>query len=223
MKMHDLRTLCAHIARYAWARMSRCWYDDAEQHYIRKILGWQGTFHRLRRQIQMSINKGGFNMKGSIWKAVGIVTALCLLSVTAVAAGGPDLAAVRQITSQYHRVEVAQAAGYAAFEDCLAEPGIGGMGFHYVNFATVDLTVDALHPEAMVYKPGPQGQLQLGAVEYIVPAAAWDAAGNTQPPSLFGQPFLFDSDFGTYELHIWLWQSNPLGLFAPWNPRVTCP
>ena len=37
MKMHDLRTLCAHIACYAWARMSRCWYDDAEQHYIRKI------------------------------------------------------------------------------------------------------------------------------------------------------------------------------------------
>jgi hypothetical protein len=173
----------------------------------------------------MSINKGGFNMKGSIWKAVGIVTALCLLSVTAVAAGGADLVAVRAATSRFHSVKVAQAAKYEKFLDCLADPlGTGAMGFHYLNSGTVDLTIDALHPEAMVYAPGPQeGQRQLGAVEYIVPAAAWDAAGNTQPPSLFGETFLFDRDFGTYELHVWMYISNPSGLFAPWNPRVTCP
>ena len=153
-------------------------------------------------------------MKGSIWKAVGIVTALCLLSVTAVAAGGADLAAVRQVTSRFHRVEVAQAAGYSLLPGCFAEPGVGAMGYHYVDFNSVDLTIDALHPEAMVYAPGPQGQLQLGAVEYIVPAALWDAA-HSQPPSLFGHQFLVDDDFGTYELHVWLWQSNPLGMFEP--------
>jgi hypothetical protein len=26
-----------------------------------------------------------------------------------------------------------------------------------------------------------------------------------------------------YDLHVWLWQHNPSGLFAPWNPDVTCP
>ena len=154
----------------------------------------------------------------------GILALVTLLSAVgvAVAAEPEGLAAVRAATSRFHRVEVAQAAGYKELKGCFAQPGIGGMGHHYVNFDTVDLTIDALHPEAMVYAPGPQGQLQLGAVEYIVPAALWDA-GHSQPPSLFGHQFLVDDDFGTYELHVWLWQSNPLGMFEPWNPRVTCP
>jgi hypothetical protein len=25
-----------------------------------------------------------------------------------------------------------------------------------------------------------------------------------------------------YDLHMWLWVNNPAGLFAPWNPKVTC-
>jgi hypothetical protein len=135
-----------------------------------------------------------------------------------------DLAAVRALSARYHQVAVAEANGYAAFAGCLSNPGVGGMGYHYVNFNWVDLTVDAMHPEAMVYAPGPNGQLQLGAVEYIVPAGAWDAAHPGTVPQLFGQDFLFDSDFGgLYELHVWLWQYNPTGMFQPWNPRVTCP
>jgi hypothetical protein len=119
---------------------------------------------------------------------------------------------------------VAKAAGYGAFEGCLEEPGTGGMGYHYVNFALVDVTVDAMQPEAMVYALGPNGQKQLGAVEYIVPAELWDATHSAGVlPILFGQQFLFDPDFGLYELHVWLWQYNPAGMFAPWNPRVRCP
>src|SRR6266498_2895652 len=26
-----------------------------------------------------------------------------------------------------------------------------------------------------------------------------------------------------YDLHVWLWQDNPTGLFAPFNPRLACP
>ena len=25
-----------------------------------------------------------------------------------------------------------------------------------------------------------------------------------------------------YALHVWLWKSNPAGLFAPFNPNVSC-
>jgi hypothetical protein len=25
-----------------------------------------------------------------------------------------------------------------------------------------------------------------------------------------------------YSLHVWLWEFNPSGLFAPFNPRVSC-
>ena len=28
---------------------------------------------------------------------------------------------------------------------------------------------------------------------------------------------------GFYTLHAWIWQYNPAGLFAHWNPNVTCP
>ena len=26
-----------------------------------------------------------------------------------------------------------------------------------------------------------------------------------------------------YSLHAWLYKSNPIGTFAPWNPNVSCP
>jgi hypothetical protein len=26
-----------------------------------------------------------------------------------------------------------------------------------------------------------------------------------------------------YDLHVWLWKSNPEGLFSPTNPGVKCP
>jgi hypothetical protein len=28
---------------------------------------------------------------------------------------------------------------------------------------------------------------------------------------------------GFYILHAWIWQTNPSGMFAHWNPEVTCP
>ena len=100
-------------------------------------------------------------------------------------------------------------------------PEVGGMGRHYVNFGIVDLTVDPLAPEAMVYAPGPRGQLQLGAVEYVVPADAWDAE-HDQPPTLFGETFSRNEDLGIYALHAWIWKHNSLGMLEPWNPTVSC-
>jgi len=96
------------------------------------------------------------------------------------------------------------------------------MGYHLIKTTSLDLTVNMLEPEAMVYAPGPNGQRQLVAVEYIVPAAAWDAAGNTQPPSLLGQSFHLETLLGVYALHAWIWQANPLGMFEDWNPHVAC-
>ncbi|MEX2549894.1 MAG: hypothetical protein WD638_06695, partial [Nitriliruptoraceae bacterium] len=61
------------------------------------------------------------------------------------------------------------------------------------------------------------GQLRLVAVEY----ASW------QPASLFGQTFAPPAGIGEpgppfYTLHAWIWQGNPDGVFAPFNPNVTC-
>jgi hypothetical protein len=136
-----------------------------------------------------------------------------------------QLAQVRAATAQFHSTDAAKAAGYVSVPDldsCFNNPGVGGMGFHLIKTSSLDLTVNVLEPEAMVYAPGPNGQLQLDAVEYIVPAAPWDAAGNTKPPSVLGQTFHLDAELGVYILHAWIWQENPSGMFEDWNPKVSC-
>ena len=65
------------------------------------------------------------------------------------------------------------------------------------------------------------------AAPVVVYRGAWDAA-HSSPPALMGVPF--DKKFGPdahghadhYELHVWLYRRNPLGIFAPWNPKVRC-
>jgi hypothetical protein len=137
---------------------------------------------------------------------------------------GDGLGRVREATARFHNTRAVVAAGYnlvPGLDYCFDNPGVGGMGFHYINTALMDTKVDPLKPEAMVYAPGPSGQLQLGAVEYIVPAAAWDAA-NSQPPTLFGQTFGLNQALGVYALHAWIWKNNRLGVFSDWNPAVSC-
>jgi hypothetical protein len=146
-----------------------------------------------------------------------------LMAVVANAAGQSDLAAIRAATAQYHRAEVAEAAGYErpGIEECVALPGVGGMGYHFVNWGLVDFDLDALQPEALVYAPGPDGQMKLVAVEYIVPAEPWDAVYD-DPPTILGQDLHYNPFLGIYALHAWVWQQNPLGIFSDWNPKVSC-
>lgn len=156
----------------------------------------------------------------------GLIAALALILVAAVQSSTQsDLAKIREATAQFHRTDAAKAAGYdlvAGLDYCFNNPGVGGMGFHYINTAILDTTVELLHPEAMVYTPSPNG-LQLGAVEYIVPAAAWDAAGNTELPMLMGHHFHLNEKLGVYVLHAWIWKNNRAGIFEDWNPKVSCP
>jgi len=153
--------------------------------------------------------------------------AILALGVVAAVRSFPqsDLAKVRDATAQFHRPEAANAAGYdlvPGLDNCFDNPGVGGMGFHYIDTASLDTEVELLHPEAMVYTPTPDG-LQLGAVEYIVPQGPWDAAGNTHPPMLMGMHFHLNEKLGVYILHAWIWKNNSAGIFEDWNPAVSCP
>jgi hypothetical protein len=146
-----------------------------------------------------------------------------LVVATASAAGQADLAAVRAATAQFHRSEVAEAAGYMNVNvgECVELPGVGGMGYHFVNFDLVDFELDPLKPEAMVYAPSPSGKMKLAAVEYIVPAAPWDENFDYLP-SVLGQDLHLNPQLGLYVLHAWVWQNNPDGMFEDWNPTVSC-
>ena len=163
--------------------------------------------------------------------------ALAAVSLAACSSGGgmshhaasnaPLAQEVRRVTEKYQDVSVATAAGYALFLGCVSSPQVGAMGIHYVNAELVgDGKIDAARPEALMYEPR-GGKLELVGVEYIVLASAWDGTSKT-PPTLMGQLFHYNpapNRYGIpafYALHVWAWRSNPDGVFADWNPRVSC-
>jgi hypothetical protein len=157
--------------------------------------------------------------------AMILVMAVAMLVMpSALAAGQSGLASARQATAAFHDVGKAESAGYGSTIDilgCFENPGVGGMGLHYVDFSLVDGVVDATQPEALVYEMRSDGKLKLVALEYIVPDELVDPAN---PPMLFGQHLHKHSVLPLWVLHAWIWAPNPLGMFADWNPRVgMCP
>jgi hypothetical protein len=129
---------------------------------------------------------------------------------------------LRKATSPLHNLDRAMEAGFNVdLTGCLENPPIGGMGHHYGFPARIDGAPPvAAEPEILVFSPKANGKLQLGAVEYVVPFGAWTADA---PPSLHGQSFHRNEGAGLWVLHVWLWNHNPDGLFADWNPTVSCP
>ena len=130
------------------------------------------------------------------------------------------LKAVRTATARFNSTTQAIHAGYEADDHCVSVPGLGGMGYHWVNGSFVDPVFDALKPEAVLYETGPGGNLRLVAVEYIVINIGQ------------GRPMFGDHPFdigGTpvpvphWSLHVWLHKENPSGIFIPFNPDVSCP
>jgi hypothetical protein len=154
--------------------------------------------------------------------AMALLLAVTLGSTATVGANAQsELDALKAATAPFQSLDAASQAGYEPFMDCFDNPGTGAMGYHYVNGSLMDLTVEALAPEAMVYEADANGQLHLVAVEYIVPAKEWDAK-NTELPTLFGQRFHLNENLGVHVLHAWVWKDNPNGVFQDWNPTVSC-
>jgi hypothetical protein len=153
----------------------------------------------------------------------------------AAAGGDSDIAIVRQVTARFHDVDAAKAAGYELgyvngagnriITGCIAHPTAGVMGYHYFNKQLIDdLVVDEEQPEGLVYTSGPDGQLRLVAVEYVVPGAGSNPPGVSAPPTIFGRPMhILVPAVGFYIQHVWVWSRNPAGMFVDWNPALTCP
>lgn len=138
-----------------------------------------------------------------------------------------DLAALRGATARFHRTSQAMDAGYTVLvrhpdtdAACLEHPALGGMGRHLLDPSLVDDEVSVLEPEVVIYEPGPNGELRLVGVEYVIPFAI--RGRDEAPPVLFGQEFAQNETFDLWALHVWAWKHNPHGMFADWNPNVTC-
>ena len=140
-----------------------------------------------------------------------------------------QIADTRQGTASFRDFDGIEAAGYSKFLDCFQNTDIGGMGQHYVNGDLAgDDVLDPTKPEALVYEPTEDGQMNLVAFEYLVFADTWDP-NNTgrEAPELFDQPFHLITTIPNtppvWALHLWLWTDNPDGLFSDFNPIVFCP
>lgn len=161
---------------------------------------------------------------------------------------GPQLAAVRAATAAFHNIDRALATGYVLNpgEPCVASPA-GTMGIHVINPALMaSQSLDPEQPEILVYLPTSNGRLKLVAVEYLQfvlllnPATGqiapwtlptpWPATYQVVTPT----PRLFDQTFQGpmpghapgmpwhWDLHAWVWAHNPSGMFAQWNPSISC-
>ena len=134
---------------------------------------------------------------------------------------------VRNATAQYQDINKAISAGYGPLFGCVSGSDHGAMGIHYVNPSLLNGTIDATTPQALIYEPSSNGQMQLVGVEFIVDAATW-LKTHSAPPVLEGQVFLFvdaPNRFTVpsfFELHVWAWRENPQGPFVDWNDHVSC-
>jgi len=160
-------------------------------------------------------------VKNIITMLAGIAVVVGMIAVIIVETA-PDLDKVRESTEVLLTVEGAEAAGYqnVDIEGCVSSPE-GAMGFHYVNFNLLDLDLDPAKPEILVFVPGDNGELRLGAVEYAVPIDMWDE-GSVASPRILGQSLHANADLGLYVLHAWIYEENPAGVFADWNPEISC-
>jgi hypothetical protein len=139
------------------------------------------------------------------------------------------VAQARAATARYHDVQTALADGYVPAGPCVEMPGLGAMGVHYVNHdLLVDGVIDVARPELLLYLPDRHGRQRLVGIEYMQIDADQDLSTDDDRPWLFGVPFDGPMDgHGPgepvhYDLHVWLWSHNPVGMFAMFNPALSC-
>jgi hypothetical protein len=123
----------------------------------------------------------------------------------------------------------------------------GAMGVHYFRPDLLGITkppsprvngdgthTDFRKPSILIYEPQANGAMELVAVENLVFAHAWRAKGHGERPSFHGVPYDSMIDDPTtptdeahvfephFDRHVWIYRDNPSGVFAPFNPAVTC-
>ena len=194
------------------------------------------------------------------WKSTLTATVAVLSTAVGAAAcplhpGEPTLEEVRAATERFRDVDVALAEGYLRdplnlcdTADMMGRPAeLGAMGIHFFRPDLLGITAppdprvdgDGIHtdfllPSILIYEPQADGSLELVAVENLVFAEAWKAAGHEAPPAFHGAPYdTMTDDPATpvdeahlfephYDRHVWIYRDNPNGVFAPFNPAVTC-
>jgi len=132
------------------------------------------------------------------------------------------LEAAWEALTPYYSGAKAEENGYMNTEKCITTEK-GGYGVPFVN---TDFTGTDLHrPGVLLYRLASSWTYNAMGVEWYVPAASTDS-----PPSMFGRPFDGPMESHSpksdqpehYGLHAWLFNANPNGIFARYNPTISC-
>ena len=124
---------------------------------------------------------------------------------------------------------------------------LGAMGIHFFRPDLLGISAppnprvdgngthtDFRKPSILIYEPQADGSLKLVAVENLVFQKSWHAAGNKAKPSFHGVEYDTMADDPStaideahmfephYDRHVWLYRDNPNGMFAQYNPKVSC-
>ena len=148
----------------------------------------------------------------------------------------PALDSARTAMEKYKQPFAALADGYLSTVACIdfAIPGKAGetpynpgaMGVHFLNLNLIGKPLDPTKPTVLMYEPRGDSLVLVGA-EWFVPVEA-----APERPSLFGRPLdgpmdghapIMPPSLKHYDLHVWLWRANPVGVYSPTNPAVKCP
>ena len=148
-----------------------------------------------------------------------------------------ELESVRKLLDKYNDPIAAVFDGFYSTLGCIEYPKGGGegtmkyaagaMGVHFINMGNVGPKLDPAKPQVLIYEPVGD-KLRLVAAEWFMPL---QVAGG-KAPSIFGKELqgpmeghkpLMPDGLHHYDLHVWLWKTNPEGVFSPTNPAVKCP
>ena len=122
---------------------------------------------------------------------------------------------------------------------------LGAMGIHYFRPDLLGITgveprvngngthTDFMKPAILIYEPQADGSLELVAIENLVFTKGW-LEKTPEVPTFEGVHFNLMADDPTtavdeahhfephFDLHFWLYRENPNGMFAQYNPNVSC-
>ncbi len=149
------------------------------------------------------------------------------------------LAQAKAATAKFQDISVAKAAGYRQVTQF-----IPGLGLHLVNLKLSDQVFDPAHPQVLLYEPDGTGGYTLVGVSYLsrhtteTPPAGFPGGGDVWH---YHQNLCFLGDgsvtiapsasacaskHGYFQaqtdwmLHVWIWRTNPNGVFTEFNPAV---
>ena len=125
-------------------------------------------------------------------------------------------------------------------------PKLGAMGIHYARDDLLGIQgppnprvngtgtyTDFNKPAILLYEPQSDGSLKLVGVENLVFEKAWNAT-HKKPPTFHGVSYNRMADnpatpvdeghmfMPHFDRHVWLYRDNPNGMFAQFNPKVSC-